>query len=252
LLVITESFAAEQSMKQLDETSSTLRVKVLRVPPGSGPAGRILGGIFLLSLICSLAVWARIVLPVLGGELGGHETHGGLLYAHAAAGSLMLFFGAAALYVGWTRRFFPLHKYLGGTYLLTGTIASLVALALPLVAPHDPGSIAVATNVIAGVWLAFSAMAWRAVRNRRFDAHRDWMIRSYVVTWTFVFCRMAMQLPLFPGLGAEGITATIWISFVVPVLACEIVMQWSTTSPLPRRAGLGGSSASRPAPAPRS
>lgn len=157
------------------------------------------------------------------------------MYAHAASGSLMLFFGAAALYVGWTQRFFAVHRWLGGTYLLAGTFASLLALALALLAPHEPSSIAVATNTIAVVWLAFSAMAWRAVRNRRFKVHRDWMVRSYVVTWTFVFCRMAMQLPLFPGLGAEAVTATIWISFITPVLACELVMQWRSTSPLPQR-----------------
>jgi len=222
-------------MNQAGERATMPSASNLRVPPAPGPAGRILGSLFLLAFLCSLAVWALIVLPVLRGDYAGHETHGGLLFVHAAAGSLMLFFGAAALYVGWTRRFFSLHKWLGGTYLLAGTVASLLALALPLAAPHDPGSIAVATNIIASVWLAFSAMAWRAVRNRRFEAHRDWMIRSYVVTWTFVFCRMAMQLPLFPGLGVEGITATIWISFIVPVLACEIAMQWSSTSPLPRR-----------------
>jgi hypothetical protein len=201
--------------------------------PAAGPSGRILSGLLLVSLICSVAVWGGLVLPVLGGDLGDHETHGGLLYVHAASGSLMLFLGAAALYVGWTRRLFSLHKWLGGTYLLTGAFASLLALALPIVAPHEPESLAVATNVIAIVWLAFSALAWRAVRNRRFEAHRDWMIRSYVVTWTFVFCRMAMQLPLFPSLGLEGITATIWVSFIIPVLVCEMVLQWSTTAAHP-------------------
>jgi hypothetical protein len=224
-------------MIRTGETTPMLAVRTFRGPPAPAPSSRILAGIFLLSLICSVAVWARIVLPLLGGDLGGHEAHGGLLYAHAATGSAMLFFGAAALYVGWTRRAFSLHRWLGGTYLATGTVASLLALGLPLVAPHEPASIPVATNVIASAWLAFSAMAWRAVRNGRFDAHRDWMIRSYVVTWTFVFCRMAMQLPLFPALGAEGITATIWVSFIIPLLVCEIVMQWSSTSPLPRAAG---------------
>lgn len=203
-------------------------------PKTSVVVGRIVGGLFVLSLIGSIAVWKRIVLPVLGGDLLGHERHAGLLYAHAASGTLMLFFGAAALYVGWTRRFFRFHKWLGGTYLLAGSSVSVLALVLPLFERHEPASIAVATSVVASVWLAFSAMAWRAARNRRFDAHREWMIRSYVVTWTFVFCRVAMQLPLFPGLGIESVTATIWVSFVIPVMACEIVMQWPNTAPLQR------------------
>lgn len=194
--------------------------------------GRIVGALFVLSLAGSFGVWKRIVLPVLRGDLHGHETHAGMLYAHAASGTVMLFCGAAALYIGWTRRFFPCHKWFGGIYLFAGLVVSLLALMLPLFERHEPASIAVATSVIASVWIAFSAMAWRAARNRRFDAHRGWMIRSYVVTWTFVFCRMAMQLPLFPSLGGEAITATIWTSFIIPVVACEIAMQWRSTAPL--------------------
>lgn len=222
-------------MSHLGQAVTTAPADSLPAPGAPAPASRALAGLFLLSLICSVGVWAYIVLPVLSGNMAGHEAHRVLLYGHALAGSLMLFTGAAALYVGWTRRFFGAHRWIGGSYLLSGTIASLLALAAPLVTSHQPASIGSATNVIAGVWLAFSAMAWRAIRNRRFDAHRQWMIRSYVVTWTFVFCRMAMQLPLFPSLGAEGVTATIWTSFIVPVVICEIVLQWSSTSALPGR-----------------
>jgi len=62
--------------------------------------------------------------------------------------------------------------------------------------------------------------------------YREWVIRSYVPTWTFVFCRLATRLPVYATFGVEGITATIWLSWVVPLLVCEIALQWQRTSRL--------------------
>jgi hypothetical protein len=76
------------------------------------------------------------------------------------------------------------------------------------------------------VWVAVAAMAWRAARNRRFDSHREWMVRSYVLTWTFVGCRLAGHLPEFGDLGREYVTAAIWVNWIVPLVICEIALQW--------------------------
>jgi hypothetical protein len=74
------------------------------------------------------------------------------------------------------------------------------------------------------VWLAFTAMAWRAIRNHQIEQHRDWMIRSYVVTWTFVFCRFYTRAMPDGLQGAEN--DMIWLTWVGPVLLCEVLLQW--------------------------
>lgn len=58
--------------------------------------------------------------------------------------------------------------------------------ALGAIAPHEPKSLYIATDTLELAWLAAAAMGWRAARNRRFASHREWMIRSYVLNWTFV------------------------------------------------------------------
>ncbi len=150
----------------------------------------------------------------------------------------MLAAGAAAIYVGWTRKFRRAHKAIGYTYLLGGTVGALAALGLSVRPFHPPFSLGVATATLAMVWLVFAAMAWRAAWNRRFDNHREWVIRSYVVTWTFVGCRIAQLVPPFPSLGIEGVTAGIWLYWIAPVLICEVLIQWPRGSrlskPLPR------------------
>jgi Predicted membrane protein (DUF2306) len=93
-------------------------------------------------------------------------------------------------------------------------------------APHEPRSLYIATGTLALVWLGAAAMAWRAARNRRFDSHRGWMIRSYVLTWTFVGCRLATMVNFYPWLGAEGTTAAIWVNWIAPLVICEGALQW--------------------------
>ena len=83
-------------------------------------------------------------------------------------------------------------------------------------------------------WLAFAALGWRAARNRRFPSHAQWMIRSYVLAWAFVFCRIASQLSDLDELGNGE--AFIWLSWVAPLILCELVLQWPEgTRKAPRR-----------------
>jgi hypothetical protein len=84
---------------------------------------------------------------------------------------------------------------------------------------------------LAAAWLCFAALGWRAVRNRRFQSHSQWMVRSYVLVWSFVFCRIASR---FVPMGED---AFIWLSWVGPLLVCEMVLQWPEGArKLPRRA----------------
>jgi hypothetical protein len=151
--------------------------------------------LFAVAIVTSIAVWIRIVLPVVtldSAATAPHNKHLFLVLWHAGGGTLMLFAGAAALYIGSTRRFFRGHKIFGYTYLIGGSLGAIAALTLIVSRAHYNVGINAATGTLAAVWLAVAAMAYRAVRNRRFDEHRQWMIRSYVLTWTFVFCRMVM------------------------------------------------------------
>ena len=59
-------------------------------------------------------------------------------------------------------------------------------------------------------------MAYRAIRNRVFDEHRDWMIRSYVLAWTFVFCRFWTRAAPTGLQGDES--DMIWLTWVAPIL----------------------------------
>jgi len=80
-------------------------------------------------------------------------------------------------------------------------------------------------------------MAYRGARNRRYDSHRQWVIRSYVLAWSFVFCRIAGRVSDLDELG--GGEAFIWLSWVAPFIACEFALQWSATSKVKLRPSAG-------------
>lgn len=183
--------------------------------------------LFGAAVLTSLPIWWLHAWPVLNfASFGDHARHYGLLYIHVLGGTAMLGAGGVAIYLGWTgRRGWP-HKVFAYAYLLGGGFGAVAALAMSLRPEHRPYSLGVATGALSVVWAAFAYMAWRAARNRRFDSHREWAIRSYVATWTFVGCRIAQIAPPFPALGLEGVTAGIWLYWIAPILLCEIVLQW--------------------------
>lgn len=216
------------------------------LPPGSGRRLSAPGLLLIAAMVSGAYAWCLIAVPVATLEnVAKHRGHFRAVYAHMIGGTIMLALGAANLYVGTTRRFFRYHRALGRTYLLGGSIGALLALALALGNGHrnppdplsfrlaDVSDTGIALASLAIAWLAASVMAFRAARNRRFDAHRAWMIRSYVLTWSFVLCRLVGRVPTLAELG-DG-AAIVWLSWIVPLFACEIGLQWSGGAARPVR-----------------
>lgn len=198
-------------------------------------------------LLLSIAVlsgglaWWLVALPVLSvSNVQNHPTHFPHVFLHAVSGTVMLVLGAANLYLGATRKYFRLHRPLGLVYLLGGSISAVSAIVLALGNGHrklntefafEPlraNDLGWALATLGAAWLVCAAMGWRAALNRRFASHQAWMIRSYVLVWSFVLCRLIGQLPSVPELGSGGAIA--WLSWTIPLLACEVALQWQSGS----------------------
>jgi hypothetical protein len=183
--------------------------------------------LFTLAILTTLPIlWLKVWPMLSGAKWGEHSPHLVTVLIHALGGLCMLVLGAAALYIGWTRKAFKRHRWFGYGYLILGGTGAVAALVVSVQAPHPPYSLYIATFTLASIWLAVAGMAYRAARNKRFDSHREWMIRSYVLTWTFVGCRLATMVDFYPWLGREGVTAAIWVNWIVPFVLCEIALRW--------------------------
>ena len=206
---------------------STASAELRRTPWWRSPSAMLL----IAALASSAVAWWLIALPVLTFDaVGRHAGHYGALYGHTFGGTVMLFLGAINLYIGATRTQFRYHRLIGGTYLAGGLLGVTAAVLITLLARSHKTDGVVFTNTtislltLSFAWYAAALMAWRAVRNKRYDAHRDWMVRSYILIWAFVFCRLASRVEGVEAMG--GGAAFIWLSWVGPLVVGEIALQW--------------------------
>ena len=76
-------------------------------------------------------------------------------------------------------------------------------------------------------WLTTAGMALAAVLHRNFALHRQWMIRSYVVTMAFVTFRVLEDLLEAKGIGTklDRLTLMSWTCWALPLLFTEVAFQ---------------------------
>ena len=188
------------------------------------------GVILFLAFISGVWAWWLIAVPVVTlSNIDRHTGHLGLVYFHTLGGTLMLFLGLVNLYIGRTRKYFQYHKLVGRLYLIGGGLGAVVAIIIASSTAHKTGTsnftnVSISLISLSTSWLLAASMAYRAARNRRYDSHREWMTRSYVLVWSFVFCRLVSRVPDVANIG--GGEALIWLSWVGPLVLCEVALQW--------------------------
>ncbi len=112
------------------------------------------------------------------------------LIAHLTGGALAISVGLVQIWLGLTNRVSTLHRVLGKLYgagVLVGSIGGFyLALTIPGHLPYSAGLF-----MLCVAWVLTTGMALYAIRTRRIDQHREWMLRSYTVTFAFVTYRFA-------------------------------------------------------------
>jgi hypothetical protein len=151
------------------------------------------------------------------------------LVAHLGGGSLALLLGPFQ-FSGWIRRHYvKAHRWMGRLYLSGVLVASIAAVYMGLRVSQSK-AFGTALLYLALAWMVTSGMAYAAVMRRQFAAHREWMIRSYVVTFAFVLFRLMEDLNVYGSLGGEMQAVMLaWVAWVVPLLIAEVVIQWRRT-----------------------
>ena len=152
------------------------------------------------------------------------------LFAHLAAGLVASGAGLAQLWLGFTGRSSGVHRVLGWIY--AGAVALGCAGGIYL-ALTVPGHFAYASGLVfmAVAWALTTTMAVVTIRRRMPVAHRDWMLRSYTVTFAFVAIRLGgvavhglFSVPADPV--ADQIdTMMAWACWAVPLLAMDLAIQ---------------------------
>jgi hypothetical protein len=148
------------------------------------------------------------------------------LFVHILAGMLALLLGPIQFWLGLYRKEKLLHRILGVGYVLAVFTSGSAAVYL---ARHtDFGWVfGMGLTFMSVAWILSTALATLSICLHLVEQHREWMVRSYVLTFGFVTFRMFMQMLQIAGVGTilDQMTAAAWFSWSVPLLATELLIQ---------------------------
>ncbi|OYV51747.1 MAG: hypothetical protein B7Z78_07755 [Rhodospirillales bacterium 20-60-12] len=144
-----------------------------------------------------------------------------LLFPHALFGTLALLSGPLQFSTRLRRQYISFHRILGRLYVLS--VASAAVLAMIISAGHP---LFAGTTVQASAWIICTFAAFLTARNRHITQHRQWMVRSYAITFTFITLRLLSIWPAYWNLpDATNVIIIISTTFG-SILLADLGLNW--------------------------
>jgi len=145
-----------------------------------------------------------------------------LLIPHTLCGFTALLAGAMQFSSRLRRRHLKFHRVLGRIYVVSVFIGAPTGIALAAGRPGLPG-----TSMQAAAWIVCTTAAFIAARNRQVAQHRQWMVRSYAVTFTFVSSRVLNLWPVYWSHLGDSLAAVGVIAFTLAsLLVADLGLNW--------------------------
>jgi ABC-type multidrug transport system permease subunit len=164
-----------------------------------------------------------------------YMAHIGMLLMHIIGAMLAILIGPFQFLDGMKKgRLLKIHRWLGRTYLLSVLFGGLGGLYM---APLAHGGVIsqLGFTALAILWLFSGFMAYKHIRNKEIEQHREWMTRNYALTFAGVMLRLWMPTLVIAGVDfTAGYIVIAWLCWV-PNLA---VAQWIINRRRKRESGL--------------
>jgi len=146
----------------------------------------------------------------------------GLLIPHTLCGTFALLAGPLQFSSRFRQRHLKLHRILGRMYFFSVILGAFTGIALAAGRPGLPG-----TAMQGAAWIICTTAAVVAARNRQIAVHRQWMARSYAVTFTFVSSRVLNLVPAYWSHLGDVLSAVGVIAFtLVSILLVDLGLNW--------------------------
>lgn len=182
--------------------------------------------IFIALALSTVLIAFTKLIPELNSQSSGYRYYYPVrwwLLPHVFTGAVALFAGPLQFSNRLRRSRPKLHRVVGFCYMfavfLSAPFAAVVTLLhvalIPSLAPFVQGS----------AWIIATGMAWTMAVRRNFTQHRQWMIRSYALTTTFVSTRLLFSVPAIDRLNAEGSAIIILCTVALTMVSAEVGIQ---------------------------
>ena len=185
---------------------------------------RILGGDF--------AAWND--KPLIDGYVEGDPLGNGVFAAHVLIAAVVTLTGLMQLVPAIRRRAPRLHRWTGRLFLTLAGITALTGVWLTVVRGTFLSEVSAAAILLnALLILLFGGLAWRNAAARRFEAHRRWAMRTFMVVSGVWFLRVGLMGWVLVNRGPVGMTADMsgpadvvltFGSYLIPLLVLEVYL----------------------------
>ena len=146
----------------------------------------------------------------------------GLLIPHTLCGTFALLAGPLQFSSRFRQRHLKVHRILGRLYFASVIVGAFTGIALAAGRPGLPG-----TSMQGAAWIICTTAAVLAARNRQIAVHRQWMARSYAVTFTFVSSRVLNLVPAYWSHLGDVLSAVGVIAFTLAsILLVDLGLNW--------------------------
>jgi uncharacterized membrane protein YozB (DUF420 family) len=199
---------------------------------GSKSSSRVIliGLLVVASLVAARFIW-HYAVPYFQfdpKQFDYYWPHRFRLITHISGVILALVCGTAQLWTGLRQRAMRFHQWTGRIYLVGVSVGIVGAFLMTL--STTPKSFGVALRGLAMAWLLTTGIAWAAILRGRVAMHKEWMIRSYLVTFAFVTFRVLTDnLPSVTarlgGSPDDALANVTWLSWLAPLAVYEVILQ---------------------------
>ena len=137
-------------------------------------------------------------------------------------------------------RHMRIHRWSGRIFVASGIVIGISALRLGFVMPYSGSNETAATTFFGAVFLFALMRAFYHIRRREITAHREWMIRAFLIGIAIATIRPVVVLyQLLSGLAfRESLGIAFWLSFTAHALLAEVWINSTRRSPAPHPTNL--------------
>ena len=148
------------------------------------------------------------------------------LATHVLTASLAFVLGPLQFSTRLRKRWPVVHRWIGWSYVSCALLSGLVSFRIAFLSSCR---MCVPPFAIwAAIFFIVTGLAVLMAVRRQFDAHRQFMIRSWVLLNGFVFVRLDtyLEYPFPVGPGIDRPAMLIWAVWVVPLVLTEMWLSW--------------------------
>jgi len=178
--------------------------------------------------------------PLIDGYIEGDPAGNLVFAAHVLLASVVTFAGLMQLVPPLRRRFPNWHRWTGRTFLVIAGFMALSGLWLSLVRGTSLSAVSDVAITINGLLiLVFAGLAWRHAVKRRFERHRIWAMRTFMVVSGVWFLRVGLMGWVVVNQGPVGMTkdlsgpadiVLVFGSYLIPLALLELYFRAGRSS----------------------